>query len=216
MSTDSISLVSDRTEWDGTQDALRLQEEQLRLVIDDVPALISYVDSEQCYQFTNKRYEEWFGHSREEVQGKHLQEILGQAAYEKILPHAVASDITFQDASEVGTSNTASFVGGIPATSLNISSCGGERFGVKVHFTFNAMGTTVTSVDSTGSSQFAVAPSPIDNSYVEYFGNDNPPYTITYLRKVSSSGTHNFTLIVQGTVSGRSFTQHASVSLNCQ
>jgi PAS domain S-box-containing protein len=66
---------------------LRLQEEQLRLVIDEVPALISYVDSEQCYQFTNKRYEEWFGHSREDVQGKHLQEILGQGAYEKILPH---------------------------------------------------------------------------------------------------------------------------------
>lgn len=87
MSTDSISLVSDRPEYDGAQDALRLQEEQLRLVIDEVPALISYVDSEQCYQFTNKRYEEWFGHSREEVQGKHLQEILGVGAYEKILLH---------------------------------------------------------------------------------------------------------------------------------
>ena len=87
MSTDSISRVSDPTECDGAQDTLRLQEEQLRLVIDEVPALISYVDSEQCYQFTNKRYEEWFGHSRQEVQGKHLQEILGQDAYEKILPH---------------------------------------------------------------------------------------------------------------------------------
>lgn len=87
MSTDSISLVSDRTVRDGAQDAFRLHEEQLRLVVDEVPALISYVDSEQCYQFTNKRYEEWFGHSREEVQGKHLHEILGQGAYEKILPH---------------------------------------------------------------------------------------------------------------------------------
>jgi PAS domain S-box-containing protein len=72
ISTDSISLVS---------------EEHLRLVIDAVPALISYVDSKQRYQFTNKRYEEWFGHSSQEVQGKHMQEILGQDAYEKILPH---------------------------------------------------------------------------------------------------------------------------------
>lgn len=87
MSTDPIPMVSDRTQCDGAQDALRLQEEQLRLVIDEVPGLISYVDSEQCYQFTNKRYEEWFGHSREEVQGKHLEEILGQGAYEKIRPH---------------------------------------------------------------------------------------------------------------------------------
>jgi PAS domain S-box-containing protein len=86
-STDSISLVSDRTEFEGVKDALRLPEEQLRLVINELPALISYVDSEQCYQFTNKRYEEWFGPSCKEVQGKHLQEILGQSAYEHILPH---------------------------------------------------------------------------------------------------------------------------------
>jgi PAS domain S-box-containing protein len=87
MSTNSSSLVSDRNQCDGAPDALLLQEEQLHLVIDEVPALISYVDAEQCYQFTNKKYEEWFGHSRDEVQGKHLQEILGQGAYEKILPH---------------------------------------------------------------------------------------------------------------------------------
>ena len=87
MSTDSITLITDHTERGGAEDALRLQEERLRLVIDAVPALISYVDSEQRYQLTNKRYEEWFGHSHQEVQGKHLQEILGQDAYEKILPH---------------------------------------------------------------------------------------------------------------------------------
>lgn len=87
MSTNSTSLVSVRTDYDAAQDVLRLQAEQLGLVIDDVPALISYVDAGQCYQFTNKRYEEWFGHSRAEVQGKHLQEILGHDAYEKILPH---------------------------------------------------------------------------------------------------------------------------------
>jgi len=87
MATDSISLVSDPTEYDRAQVGLRLPEEQARLIIDEVPALISYVDSEQCYRFSNKRYEEWFGLSHEDVQGKHLQEILGQGAYEKILPH---------------------------------------------------------------------------------------------------------------------------------
>ena len=87
MSTDSTSLVPDRTACNSAEDAVRLQTEQLRLVLDEVPALISYVDSTQCYRFTNKRYEEWFGHSRPEVQGKHLREILGDGAYEKILPH---------------------------------------------------------------------------------------------------------------------------------
>lgn len=87
MSTDSISLGLDHTGCGNAEDETRLQEEQLRLVIDTVPALISYVDAKQRYQFTNKKYEEWFGHSRQEVQGKHLQTILGQDAYEQILPY---------------------------------------------------------------------------------------------------------------------------------
>ena len=36
-------------------------EEQLRLVTDALPVLISYVDTEQRYRFNNKAYEEWFG-----------------------------------------------------------------------------------------------------------------------------------------------------------
>src|SRR5688500_16192271 len=86
MFANSTTVVFDATGWTGAEDAFRLQEEQLRLVIDTVPQLISYVDSEQCYQFTNKRYEEWFGLSCEQVRGKHLKEILGQDAYERIRP----------------------------------------------------------------------------------------------------------------------------------
>ena len=61
--------------------ALRGGEEQLRLITDALPALISYVDADKRYQFSNKAYEEWFGH---EAQGKHLEEVLGNAAYQTI------------------------------------------------------------------------------------------------------------------------------------
>ena len=70
----------------NSKEAFRLQEEQLWLVIDALPPLISFIDSEQRYQFTNKRYEEWFGLSREQMRGKHMREILGQEAYENVLP----------------------------------------------------------------------------------------------------------------------------------
>jgi len=87
MSVNTTGIVPDQTaHHDAAGGALSLQEEQLRLVIDAVPALISYVNSEQRYQFANKGYEEWFGHSREEVCGKHLLEILGKVAYESIRP----------------------------------------------------------------------------------------------------------------------------------
>ena len=61
--------------------ALRGGEEQLRLITDALPALISYVDADRRYQFSNKAYEEWFGH---EAQGKHLEEVLGAAGYKAI------------------------------------------------------------------------------------------------------------------------------------
>lgn len=86
MVANSTIVVFDATRRNGADDAFRLQE-QLRLVIDAVPQLISYVDSEQCYQFTNKRYDEWFGLTCEQVRGKHLKEILGQDAYQRIRPY---------------------------------------------------------------------------------------------------------------------------------
>ncbi len=88
MSANPFAFVPDQSAHDDVaEDALRFHQEQLRLVIDALPALISYVDSEQRYQFTNKGYEDWFGHSRDEVSGKHLIEILGPVAYESIRPH---------------------------------------------------------------------------------------------------------------------------------
>ena len=71
-------LVEERTS------ALQKSEEQLRLVTDSLPVLISYIDSSERYRFNNKAYEEWFGHSREEVQGKHIREVLGNQAYRAI------------------------------------------------------------------------------------------------------------------------------------
>src|SRR5262245_7008955 len=69
--------------WLISQFASRLQAnvKQLHLVINALPVLISYVDSNQYYQFTNESYQEWFG---EKAQGKHLEEALGQEAYQKI------------------------------------------------------------------------------------------------------------------------------------
>jgi PAS domain S-box-containing protein len=68
-----------------------LQESAFRQLADAMPVLMSYVDATQRYQFNNATYERWFGVSREEIRGKHLREVLGEAAYEKIRPHADAA-----------------------------------------------------------------------------------------------------------------------------
>ncbi|MBA3758113.1 PAS domain S-box protein [Candidatus Saccharibacteria bacterium] len=74
----------------STQDIIdykHLSEQRFKLIIEHVPVLISYVDAGHRYRFVNKQYEAWFGHSTEDIQGKHLREVLGAKAYKALKPH---------------------------------------------------------------------------------------------------------------------------------
>jgi PAS domain S-box-containing protein len=51
-----------------------------------MPVLISYVDAQGHYRLNNLTYEKWFGRSREELYGKHLREVVGEAAFEAVRP----------------------------------------------------------------------------------------------------------------------------------
>ncbi|MFN7116209.1 MAG: PAS domain S-box protein [Saprospiraceae bacterium] len=86
-----IQEVSDRVwsriERTRAEAALRESENQLRLVTDAMPALISYVDKNHVYKFVNKRYTTWFGVEKAAIEGKHLRDVLGDIAYEAILPN---------------------------------------------------------------------------------------------------------------------------------
>jgi PAS domain S-box-containing protein len=56
----------------------------LRMITDNIPGLISYVDADGRYRFVNKQYEEWFGIQKREVVGEHYREVLGNAVYQQI------------------------------------------------------------------------------------------------------------------------------------
>lgn len=73
--------ISDRQQ---AELALRRSEEQLRLITDALPVLISYIDSQQYYRFNNRAYAEWFGRPGSEIQGRKIQEIIGDEHYERI------------------------------------------------------------------------------------------------------------------------------------
>ncbi|MBD0387325.1 MAG: PAS domain S-box protein, partial [Nostoc sp. C3-bin3] len=96
----AINCWRDITNRKRIEEALRQRETELRLITDTLPVLISFVDSEQRYRFNNRAYEEWFGHPATEVYGKHLLEVLGEAAYEVVRPYveqALAGEqITFE------------------------------------------------------------------------------------------------------------------------
>jgi PAS domain S-box-containing protein len=75
------SLEAEVVERKRVKDALRESEEQRRLIADNMPAVIAYVDANQRYGFINRRYEEWFGISSEEAYGRRVRDVVGEAAY---------------------------------------------------------------------------------------------------------------------------------------
>jgi len=74
----------DNTEMRHVSEALRASESQLRQITDTVPALIAYVDLEQRFRFHNRAYEEAFGLTHEQINGKTMLEVMGGEFYERV------------------------------------------------------------------------------------------------------------------------------------
>jgi PAS domain S-box-containing protein len=65
-------------------DAARQHESRLRLITNAIPSLIAYVDRDGRYQMNNHAYQGWFGIPADAVRGKHMREVLGDAAWAAI------------------------------------------------------------------------------------------------------------------------------------
>lgn len=53
-------------------------EQQMKIITDALPVLISYVDKQLKYRFLNNTFEEWFGFSPSEMIGKTIHEVYGE------------------------------------------------------------------------------------------------------------------------------------------
>ena len=61
----------------------RQSEERLRLITDNLPVLISYLDKDHRYQFGNATFLTWFDTDPTQIIGKHVADIIGESAYEQ-------------------------------------------------------------------------------------------------------------------------------------
>src|SRR5687768_3767532 len=71
----------------AAEEALRESEERLRLVANNVPALISYLDREQRYRFSNRTYDDWLGIAHDQMHGRSVAEVFGAEVYGRMRPH---------------------------------------------------------------------------------------------------------------------------------
>ena len=79
--------VHDITERKDREGRLAKLHAFLRIITDAVPALIAYVDADLRYRMVNRSYERWFGRSASNIEGHLASEVLGDAAWRRILPY---------------------------------------------------------------------------------------------------------------------------------
>jgi diguanylate cyclase (GGDEF)-like protein/PAS domain S-box-containing protein len=68
------------------EEALRESEERLRLVADNVPALIAYLDRESRFRFSNRTFDDWFGIPQERMLGRSVAEVFGDEDHARMKP----------------------------------------------------------------------------------------------------------------------------------
>jgi diguanylate cyclase (GGDEF)-like protein/PAS domain S-box-containing protein len=71
----------------AAEQAVLESEARMRLVANNVPALISYIDRDQRYVFSNRTYDDWFGLAHERMAGRTIADVFGQDAYERMRGH---------------------------------------------------------------------------------------------------------------------------------
>ena len=82
-----LDIAIDVTAQVLAQQAMEQSEAHLQLLRDTVPAMIFYLDEHQRYRSYNTVFMDWFSVGKEDAIGKSVLEFLGEAAYEKTLPH---------------------------------------------------------------------------------------------------------------------------------
>ncbi len=101
-----IGAFQDITDRRRVADALAGSERRLRMIADNLPAMISYVDREQRYRFVNAHVGKIFGSDPEAMLGRTMRDCRGDELHAELAPHfqaALAGEtVTFQSSASVG------------------------------------------------------------------------------------------------------------------
>lgn len=80
-------LVINITRRRRAQDVLAQREAELRLIIDNAPVFISYLDSELRYVRVNRRYQDLSGIPADDLVGRYVADVFGPENFQQMRPH---------------------------------------------------------------------------------------------------------------------------------
>ena len=66
---------------------LRHNEEELRAITDNIPAMVAFVDTAQCFRFVNRNYKRWLGLDPQAMLGRKVVEVFGAENCAALQPH---------------------------------------------------------------------------------------------------------------------------------
>jgi diguanylate cyclase (GGDEF)-like protein/PAS domain S-box-containing protein len=82
-----VTISQDVTALRQAKQALAASEKRMRMVADNLPALIAYLGADERYLFVNARCEQMFGLTPEAMLGRRAQEVLSPETYAQSKPH---------------------------------------------------------------------------------------------------------------------------------
>ncbi len=85
--THYVAVKQDISAVKQAEEALRASELRLRTIVDNLPALIGYVDAAEHLRFVNRTYSDWYGLTEAELVGKTVRELVGEDGYAQIRDH---------------------------------------------------------------------------------------------------------------------------------
>lgn len=81
-------VTYDITERRSLATNLQEQEQLLRLIITNVPALVAYIDKDLCYRLNNQHHTDWYLPGAPSLQtNPKVLDVIGQEAYDAVLPY---------------------------------------------------------------------------------------------------------------------------------
>ena len=82
-----LTSIIDITERNRSENALRETLQQLQLITDNMEAAVTRCSSDLRYLWVNKSYAAWLGRVPEDIAGRPILDVIGQEAFETMLPH---------------------------------------------------------------------------------------------------------------------------------